>query len=81
MRNMKQKNELSGLGFIERNKMELSKTRKLALLFFVGTIFFITGLVIIPDIKIQLYVGNLQSPFVIIGLSFFLVGSYLGFKK
>jgi len=61
--------------------MKLTKPRKLALLFFVGTIFFITGLVIIPDIKIQLYEGNFQSPFVIIGLSFFLIGSYLGLRK
>jgi len=61
--------------------MKLTKNRKLALLFFIGTIFFITGLVIIPDITIQLYEGNSQSPFVIIGLSFFLIGSYLGFKK
>jgi len=61
--------------------MKLSKPKKLALLFFVGTIFFITGLVIIPDITIELYEGNSQSPFVIIGLSFFLVGSFLGFRK
>ena len=61
--------------------LELTNRRKLALLFFVGTIFFITGLVIIPDVTIQLYEGNSQSPFVIIGLSFFLIGSYLGLQK
>jgi len=60
--------------------IKLSKTRKLATLFFIGTIFFATGLVILPDIQITLY-GNSQSPFVIIGLSFFLVGSYMGLKK
>lgn len=61
--------------------MALSKTRKLALLFFIGTIFFATGLVIIPNITIELIEGNPVSPFVIIGLSFFIIGSYLGFKK
>jgi len=81
MKNLRTRKELSGIGYTERIKMELTKTRKLALLFFIGTIFFATGLVILPDIKVQLYEGNLQSPFVIIGLSFFLVGSYLGFKK
>ena len=61
--------------------MKLTKPRKLALLFFIGTIFFATGLIILPDIQIPIYEGNSQSPFVIIGLSFFLVGSYLGLKK
>ena len=61
--------------------MKFSKTRKLALLFFIGTIFFATGLVLLPNIQITLYEGNSQSPFVIIGLTFFLVGSYLGFKN
>lgn len=61
--------------------MAFSKTRKLALLFFIGTIFFATGLVIIPNFTIDLFAGNAVSPFVVIGLSFFIIGSYLGFKK
>ena len=59
----------------------LSKPRKLALLFFVGTIFFATGLVVIPNITITFIEDFPVSPFVIIGLGFFIVGSYLGFRK
>ncbi len=61
--------------------MPLSKPRKLALLFLVGTIFFATGLVVIPNITLTFIEDNPVSPFVIIGLGFFIVGSYLGFKK
>jgi len=60
--------------------MKINKSRRLALLFFIGTIFFATGLVIIPDVTIS-FNNNPVSPFVVIGLSFFIVGSYLGFKK
>ena len=61
--------------------MALSKPRKLALLFLVGTIFFATGLVVIPNITIEFIEGSPVSPFVIIGLGFFIIGSYLGFRK
>lgn len=61
--------------------MALNKSRKLALLFFVGTIFFATGLVVIPNVTIEFIENSPVSPFVIIGLGFFIVGSYLGFKK
>ena len=61
--------------------MALNKARKLALLFFIGTIFFATGLVVIPNITIEFIPDNPVSPFVIIGLGFFIVGSYMGFKK
>ncbi len=61
--------------------MPLTKPRKLALLFLVGTIFFATGLVVIPNITVTFIEDNPVSPFVIIGLGFFIFGSYLGFKK
>ncbi len=61
--------------------VKLQKPRLLALLFFIGTIFFATGLVIIPNVTIEFIEGSPISPFVVIGLSFFIVGSYLGFQK
>jgi len=60
--------------------MKLTKGRKLALLFFIGTILFATGLVIFPDVTIELYEGNDASIFVIIGILFFLTGSYIGWR-
>ncbi len=63
------------------SKVKLSKSRRLALLFFVGTIFFAIGLVVIPNVTIEIIEGSPVSPFLIIGLVFFIVGSYLGFRK
>jgi len=56
----------------------MAKTVKLGLMFFIGTIFFATGLIFIPDYKIEfLYENNFQSPFLVIGIGFFLLGSFL----
>jgi len=56
---------------------KMTKNTKLGLMFFIGTIFFATGLVIYPSYQIELYQGNHQSPFIVIGLGFFLLGSFL----
>lgn len=64
-----------------KRKMKKPHIRKLALLYLFGSITFFIGLIAYPQFKIELYEGNMQSPFLIIGGIFFIIGSILGLRK
>lgn len=38
------------------------------------------GLVVLPQITVEVYSGNNQSPFVILGGAFFILGSLMGLR-
>lgn len=68
-----------------RKHLKKPHIKRLALLYLFGSITFAVGLVffplhVFPQTGITLYDGNTQSVFLIVGSSFFIIGSILGLK-